>query len=51
VFYWSHMLFVPFWIILILHAPNFWKWFIVPAIIFIVEKVIINHLITFNELQ
>ena len=39
VFYWSHLLFVVYWVLLILHAPNFWKWFIVPCIIFIIEKV------------
>lgn len=39
VFYWSHLLYVFYWVLLILHAPNFWKWFIVPCILFIVEKV------------
>ncbi|XP_021366817.1 NADPH oxidase 5-like isoform X2 [Mizuhopecten yessoensis] len=38
VFYWSHMLYIAFWVLLILHAPNFWKWFIAPGIIFMGEK-------------
>ncbi|XP_053387111.1 NADPH oxidase 5-like [Mercenaria mercenaria] len=39
VFYWTHMLYVPFWILVILHGPQFWKWFIVPGVIFILEKI------------
>ena len=38
-FYWTHLLFVAYWALLILHAPNFWKWFIVPCIIFLIEKI------------
>ncbi|XP_033725578.1 NADPH oxidase 5-like [Pecten maximus] len=38
VFYWTHTLYIAFWILLILHAPNFWKWFIAPGILFIGEK-------------
>lgn len=37
VFYFSHLLYVSYWILLILHAPEFWKWIIVPGIIFILE--------------
>ena len=32
-----------YWLLLIIHAPDFWKWFIVPAIIFLIEK---THRIT-----
>lgn len=39
VFYWSHLLYVPFWILVILHGPHFWKWFIGPGAIFIIEKI------------
>ncbi|XP_053387037.1 NADPH oxidase 5-like isoform X3 [Mercenaria mercenaria] len=39
VFYWTHILYVPFWILVILHGPHFWKWFIVPGVIFILEKI------------
>ncbi|KOB72500.1 putative NADPH oxidase, partial [Operophtera brumata] len=26
IFYWTHLLYVPFWVLLILHGPNFYKW-------------------------
>ena len=28
------------WILLILHAQNFWKWFIVPALIYLLERIL-----------
>lgn len=31
-------MYIPFWILLILHGPNFWKWFIVPGIVYILER-------------
>ncbi len=37
VFYFTHLLYVGYWGLLILHAPEFWKWFIVPGIIFVME--------------
>lgn len=40
VFYWTHLLYIPFWILVIFHGPNFWKWFIGPLVIYLVEKVI-----------
>lgn len=39
VFYWTHLLSIPTWVLLILHSPNFWKWFLVPGFLFIVEVV------------
>ncbi|XP_012231474.2 NADPH oxidase 5 [Linepithema humile] len=39
IFYWSHLLYIPFWILMIFHGPNFWKWFIGPGIIFLIEKI------------
>ncbi|KAI9564083.1 hypothetical protein GHT06_007821 [Daphnia sinensis] len=39
VFYWSHLLYIPFWILVLLHGPRFWYWFIVPGSIFIILKV------------
>ncbi|XP_052694613.1 NADPH oxidase 5-like isoform X2 [Crassostrea angulata] len=39
VFYWTHMLYIPFWILLILHGPIFWMFFILPGVIFILEKI------------
>ncbi|KAL4709502.1 hypothetical protein ACJJTC_007233 [Scirpophaga incertulas] len=40
VFYWTHLLYVPFWTLLILHAPNFWKWFILPGSLYIAERIL-----------
>ena len=40
IFYWTHFLYLLFWLLVILHAPNFWKWFIGPACLFVFEKVI-----------
>ena len=37
-FYWTHSLYVPFWIVLILHGPNFWIWFLLPGLLFVIEK-------------
>ncbi|CAH2251821.1 jg13788 [Pararge aegeria aegeria] len=39
VFYFAHLLYIPFWILLIIHAPNFWKWFIVPGTIYVIERI------------
>uniref|UniRef100_A0A452U599 NADPH oxidase 5 n=1 Tax=Ursus maritimus TaxID=29073 RepID=A0A452U599_URSMA len=40
VFYWTHLSYLPMWILLILHGPNFWKWLLVPGILFFLEKII-----------
>uniref|UniRef100_A0A4W4FFR8 NADPH oxidase, EF-hand calcium binding domain 5 n=1 Tax=Electrophorus electricus TaxID=8005 RepID=A0A4W4FFR8_ELEEL len=40
VFYWTHLSYVWVWILLIVHCANFWKWFVVPGIVFIVEKLV-----------
>ncbi|XP_052756784.1 NADPH oxidase 5 [Galleria mellonella] len=40
VFYWTHLLYVPFWLLLIFHGPNFWKWFVVPGTIYVAERII-----------
>lgn len=37
VFYFSHVLYMGYWILLILHAPEFWKWIIGPGIVFLLE--------------
>ncbi|CAF1211376.1 unnamed protein product [Adineta ricciae] len=37
-FYWTHLLYLPFFIFLILHAGNFWKWIIGPLSLFLIEK-------------
>ncbi|XP_064292875.1 NADPH oxidase 5 isoform X2 [Plodia interpunctella] len=38
VFYWTHLLYVPFWLLLVFHAPNFWKWFVLPAAVYLAER-------------
>ena len=40
VFYWTHNLFVVWYIFLILHATDFWKWFIGPGLIYILERIL-----------
>ncbi|KAF6131770.1 NADPH oxidase 5 [Phyllostomus discolor] len=40
VFYWTHLSYLPMWVLLILHGPNFWKWLLVPGTVFFLEKVI-----------
>ena len=37
VFYCTHMLYFLYWALLLMHAPEFWKWFIGPACIFVIE--------------
>ncbi|CAJ0935363.1 unnamed protein product [Ranitomeya imitator] len=39
VFYWTHLSYIWIWILLFLHTPKFWKWFLVPGFLFIMEKV------------
>ncbi|CAK9832938.1 NADPH oxidase 5 [Anthophora retusa] len=48
IFYWSHLLYIPFWILMILHGPNFWKWFIVPGTIYLLERI---HRIAWSRSQ
>ncbi|XP_022126952.2 NADPH oxidase 5 [Pieris rapae] len=40
IFYFTHLLYIPFWVLLLFHAPNFWKWFIAPGTIYILERVL-----------
>ncbi|KAF3830652.1 hypothetical protein GH733_004471 [Mirounga leonina] len=40
VFFWTHLTYLPMWILLILHGPIFWKWLLVPGILFFLEKII-----------
>ncbi|XP_028902128.2 uncharacterized protein LOC105221203 isoform X1 [Zeugodacus cucurbitae] len=40
VFYWTHLLYIPFWILLLFHGPNFWKWFLVPGLVYFVERIL-----------
>ncbi|XP_070496659.1 NADPH oxidase 5 [Chironomus tepperi] len=38
VFYWTHLLYVPFFVLVLLHGPVFWKFFLIPGSIFIIER-------------
>jgi len=37
VFYVTHMLYFAYFLLMFLHAPDFWSWFLVPAIVWIIE--------------
>ena len=37
VFYYCHTLYVAFYILLILHAPKFWLWLLIPGSLFVLE--------------
>ncbi|KAK8386529.1 hypothetical protein O3P69_010870 [Scylla paramamosain] len=39
VFYWTHLLYIAFWTLCILHGPHFWKWFVVPGVVFLIERI------------
>ncbi|XP_062998451.1 NADPH oxidase 5 isoform X1 [Elgaria multicarinata webbii] len=39
VFYWTHLSYIFIWALLIVHGPNFWKWFVVPGLLFLLEKI------------
>ena len=39
-FHYTHLLYNIFYIMLMVHAPNFWYWFIIPGVVFIVEAII-----------
>jgi predicted ferric reductase len=38
IFYWSHLLFIVFYVLLIIHARYYWCWFIGPGAIYFIEK-------------
>ena len=38
VFYFTHLLYIPYYVLLILHAPDFWKWAIGPLFLYILER-------------
>uniref|UniRef100_A0A3B4AUN0 Uncharacterized protein n=1 Tax=Periophthalmus magnuspinnatus TaxID=409849 RepID=A0A3B4AUN0_9GOBI len=40
VFYWSHLSYVWVWTLLVIHCANFWKWFVVPGLVFLLEKIV-----------
>ncbi|XP_066970479.1 NADPH oxidase 5-like [Macrobrachium rosenbergii] len=40
VFYWTHLLSLPFWVLLVLHGPNCWKWLLFPGCAFLLETAV-----------
>lgn len=36
-FYYTHLLYIPFWLLLFIHAPHFWAWFLGPFAVFFGE--------------
>lgn len=36
-FYWTHLLFVAFFVLMILHGPNVWKWLVAPLCLYAME--------------
>ncbi|XP_071825647.1 NADPH oxidase 5-like isoform X1 [Apostichopus japonicus] len=45
VFYVTHLLYVGFWGFLLLHGPRFWKFFLIPSLLFLYEKIMNMSLI------
>ncbi|CAF2563567.1 unnamed protein product [Rotaria sp. Silwood2] len=39
IFYWTHLLYLPFFVFLIIHAENFWKWIVGPLSLLLLEKI------------
>ncbi|XP_069766258.1 NADPH oxidase 5 [Narcine bancroftii] len=39
-FYWTHLCYIWVWGLLILHCPNFWKWFVASGFLFLMEKIV-----------
>ena len=39
IFYFTHLLYMLYFVAIILHAPAVWKWFIVPLVIFLGERI------------
>ncbi|XP_037622873.1 NADPH oxidase 5 [Sebastes umbrosus] len=40
VFYWSHLSYIWVWSLLMVHCANFWKWFMAPGLLFLLEKIV-----------
>ncbi|XP_015198556.2 NADPH oxidase 5 isoform X2 [Lepisosteus oculatus] len=40
VFYWTHLSYIWVWALLVVHCANFWKWFAVPGLVFLLEKLV-----------
>ncbi len=38
VFHYTHLLYWCYVVLMLVHAPAFWKWLLVPLVVFTVEK-------------
>lgn len=39
-FYYTHLLYIPYWGLLFIHAPHFWLWFAGPFTVFTIESLL-----------
>eukprot|EP00736_Rhodelphis_marinus_P006150 Rmarinus@m.14353 len=39
-FWFAHHLFIVYWVALLFHAPQFWKWFLLPGILYAIERLL-----------
>ena len=39
IFYWTHQLCFVWWLILALHGKDFWKWCLIPFVLYLIERV------------
>lgn len=40
VFFFSHLLYIPFYLILLMHASKFYRWFAIPGSLFVMEGIL-----------
>ncbi|RUS74261.1 hypothetical protein EGW08_017980, partial [Elysia chlorotica] len=40
IFYWTHKLYFAYFLLCLIHAENFWKWMVAPALVFCVDKMV-----------
>ena len=45
VFYYVHKLYVLYWLLTILHGPIFWRFFLVPGLVYVAEVITRSHTI------
>ena len=48
-FYWFHLLTIPWLVIMLLHGKSFWRWLLLPAMCYIIEKVLKHRQVTSNK--
>ena len=48
-FYWFHMLTIPWFLIMLLHGKAFWRWLLLPFFCYIVEKILRFRKVSSNK--